>query len=290
MRAYTINLIRTYYELAKPERTFANVITAVAGFLFASEWDIDWQLFILFIIGTTLVIASACVLNNYIDRDLDQKMDRTKKRALPSGRVSGRASIVYAVILGGAGFWALSYTNWLTVAILAAAYFSYVAVYGIAKRHTVYSTLIGTIPGGASLVAGYTAVTGTLDEAAAILFVIMLSWQMVHFYAIGIYRLKDYAAAKLPVLPAKAGIGRTKKHMFFYLIVFLFSTSQLKWAGYTGYIYLVAASLIGGFWLYKLIDGWSTKDSNAWARGIFKSSLIVLLVMCLLLALGPVLP
>ncbi|HLG90862.1 MAG TPA: protoheme IX farnesyltransferase, partial [Candidatus Saccharimonadales bacterium] len=200
------NLIRIYFSLTKPERTLTNVITALAGFLFASEFVLGKWLYLWMAVyligGLTLIIASANVLNNYADKELDQKMARTRKRALPSGQVSARASIVYAAVLGLLGFWLLLYTNWLTVGIIAAAYFWYVAVYGYAKRHTVYSTLIGTAPGAASIVAGYTAYTGKLDLAALILFLMMVGWQMVHFYAIAIYRQKDYKAAAVPILPA----------------------------------------------------------------------------------------
>ncbi|HEX5394881.1 MAG TPA: protoheme IX farnesyltransferase, partial [Candidatus Saccharimonadales bacterium] len=161
-------------------------MTAVAGFLFASRWHIDWLLFASLLIGVTFVIASACVMNNLLDRRLDKKMSRTRNRALPAGKVSPAAGLVFGLLLGAAGFWALSFTNALTMAIIAVGYIGYVVAYGWSKRHTVYSTLIGTVPGGASLVAGYTAVTGSLDRAAAILFVIMLAWQMVHFYAIAV--------------------------------------------------------------------------------------------------------
>lgn len=290
MRASIISLIKTYYGLTKPERTITNTITAIAGYLFASQWHIRWQLLISLVIGLSLVIASAGVLNNYIDRDLDKKMARTKKRALPSGRVSLRTSIIYAVLLGIIGFTVLVNTNSLTLIIVAAAYFSYVVLYGLAKRTTIHSTLIGTLPGGASLVAGYTAVTDRLDGAALILFLIMLSWQMVHFYAIGIYRLRDYKTAKIPVLPAKKGVGITKRYMLAYLLIFIFTASLLTWNGHTGYIYLVAILFLSLVWLQKVMKGFSTRDENQWAREVFNFSLIVLLGMSVLIAVGPILP
>lgn len=290
MKASVLSTIKAYYGLAKPERTLTNVVTATAGFLFVSRWHIDWRVFLLLISGLTLVIASAGVFNNYVDRDLDRKMSRTKQRALVSGRVSVKASSVYGFLLGLAGFSILTYTNWLTVAIIAGAYFAYVVVYGFAKRRTIHSTLIGTVPGGASMVAGYTAVTNQLDGAAVILFVIMLSWQMVHFYAIAIYRLRDYAAAKIPVLPVEKGVETTKKYMLGYLIVFIFAVNLLTWEGHTGYIYLAAVLILGLVWLKKAVDGFSARDNERWARGMFKFSLVVLLAMSLLIAVGPVLP
>ena len=265
-------------------------MAAAAGYLFASKWQIDWPVFAALIFGATLVIASAGVLNNYVDRDLDRKMTRTKKRPLASGQISDLATIVYAAVLGIAGFWILSYTNWLTWGIINAAYFSYIVVYGLAKRYTVHSTLVGTIPGGASLVAGYTAVTNRLDEATLILFLIMLSWQMVHFYAIAIYRLKDYTAAKIPILPAKKGVKATKIYMLVYLIIFIIAVSSLTVIGRTGYIYLVTMVLLGSVWLRKVIEGFSTGNDERWAQGVFKFSLAVLLAMSGMLSVGPILP
>jgi len=290
MKASILNLTKTYYGLIKPERTITNTLTAVAGFLFASQWHIEWGVILSLIVGLTLVIASAGVFNNYIDRDLDRKMSRTKKRALASGLVSVRASSVYGAFLGLAGFWVLSYTNWLTVAVIGVAYISYVVFYSLAKRLTVHSTLIGTVPGGASLVAGYTAITNQLDSVALILFLIMLSWQMVHFYAIAIYRLKDYTAAKIPVLPVKNGVPVTKIYMLAYLILFIFAATLLTWMGHAGYVYLAGVALLSAVWLDKVLRGFSAGDNNHWARDIFKLSLVVLLVMCVLLAIGPILP
>jgi protoheme IX farnesyltransferase len=290
MKASIIKLVKLYFDLAKPERTITNTITAVAGFLFASQWHIDWLVFLSLIGGLTLVIASACVFNNLVDRDLDRQMSRTKSRALPARLISAKASSIYGGVLGLGGFLILTFTNWLTVGVIALAFISYVVVYGVAKRRTIHSTLIGTLPGGASLVAGYTAVTNQLDGVALILFLIMLSWQMVHFYAIAIYRLKDYTAAKIPVLSVKKGVGTTKIYMLVYLSIFIFATTLLTWTDHTGYIYLAGVITLSAAWLYKLLGGFSTGDDKKWARDVFKYSLVILVAICLLLATGPLLP
>ena len=283
-------IINSYIGLAKPERTLTNVMTAIAAYLFASQLNMDWVSFLALAIGLTLVIASANALNNFIDRDIDSQMARTQKRALPSGEISATASIVYSFAIGLFGFVALSYTNWLTVSIIAVAYVWYVAIYGYAKRHTVYSTLIGTIPGGASIVAGYTTVSNHVYKAAAILFVMMLAWQMVHFYAIAIFRLNDYKAAKIPILPIKYGLKNTKKQMLGFMILFIFALSLLKWEGYTGYLYLIVMLFLSLVWLRKVMLGFAAKDSIAWAKDVFKFSLVVLLGMCVMIAIGPKLP
>lgn len=217
-------------------------------------------------------------------------MARTKKRALPSGKIPVRNAIIYATILAIAGFFILSYTNWLTVAVIGAGFVSYVVVYGFAKRHTLHSTLIGTVPGAASLVAGYTAVMDRLDSTAWVLFLIMLAWQMVHFYAIAIYRFKDYAAGNIPVMPLKVGIFYTKLQMLFYLVIFIVGSILLTLDGRAGYIYLVVMTLLGLVWLQKVIGGFKAVNSETWARDVFKFSLVVVVVFSVVLSLGSVLP
>lgn len=290
MKASVLTLTKVYLGLAKPERTITNTLTAVAGFLFASQWHINWPVFLSFIAGLTLVIASASVFNNLVDRNIDRQMPRTKNRALPAHLISVRTSTIFGAILGLAGFALLTFTNWLTISIVAVAFIVYVVVYGVAKRRTVHSTLIGTLPGGASLVAGYTAVTNRLSAAALILFFIMLGWQMVHFYAIAIYRLKDYAAAKVPTMAARKGVKTTKQYMFLYFFVFIFAATLLTWTGHTGYVYLGGVIILSAVWLFKLFEGFSATNEQQWSREVFKLSLIVLLAMCLLLAFGPLLP
>lgn len=283
-------MLREFYRLTKPERTFTNVITASAGYLFASKWHIDWRTFAALLVGSSLIIASACVLNNFIDRDMDQLMARTKKRALVTGKISTRSAIVFAAVLALLGFWVLTFTNWLTFGIGAAAFVSYVVLYDIAKRYSVHGTLVGTVPGAASLVAGYTAVTNRLDEAALLLFIIMAAWQTAHFYAIAIYRLKDYQAAHVPVWPARYGVKNTKIWILIYIALFAAAASLLSVFGYAGLTYRVIVLLLAGYWLLRGVRGFRSGTDDKWARSMFGISLVVLLSFCCILALGPILP
>lgn len=241
--------------------------------------------------GIALVIAAACVVNNYIDRGIDAKMARTKKRALVSGAVSGRNALIYAALLGLFGFFVLQlYTNALTVFLGLTAVFTYIILYGVTKRRSVHSTLVGSIAGALPPVAGYTAVTNSLDAGALILFSIYALWQMPHFYAIGIYRIKDYKAAGLPILPVKSGLRITKIHMLFYTAAFIITSLLLTSFGYTGYVYMVIVSGVGLYWLWKGIKGFEVKDSDAWARQMFGTSLIVVMTLAVMLSVGPLLP
>lgn len=270
---------KTYYRLTKPGIIYGNGLATIGGFLLASKGVIDGLLFLAVLTGSSLVIASGCVFNNYLDRKIDAQMARTKRRALASGKIPGRNALVYASVLGLIGFSVLAaYTNWLTVITGLVGIFFYVIIYGYAKRHSVHGTLIGTISGSTPPVAGYLAVTGNLDIAAVLLFLIMVCWQMPHFYAIAIYRAKDYSAAKIPVLPVVHGLRATKIQMLAYTITFVVATSLLTVFGFTGYVYLIAMMITGIVWLKLCLEGFNAPDTNLWARKMFRFSLLALLV------------
>lgn len=286
-----MSTIKSYYYLTKPGIIYGNLITAVAGFLLASGWNINLVLFGATILGTGLVIASSCVINNYIDRGIDSKMKRTQKRAFVTGKISKEKGLTFASILGILGFGILIlYTNSLVVWSGVIAMFSYVVVYGYFKRKSPVSTLVGTIPGAMSLVAGYLAVIGKIDFGAVLLFLIMVFWQLPHFYAIGIFRLKDYKEAGLPILPVVRGVHLTKIHMLLCMVLFLVSTIYLTLNGITGNVFLIAMVILGGYWIFLGIKGFKAPDDAKWARKVFGFSLIILMSMSVLMSLNVVLP
>lgn len=283
-------MIKTYYLLTKPGIIRGNSMTAAAGFFLASQHHINAQLLAAALIGTSLVIAAGCVFNNYIDRTIDKKMARTKQRALVLGIISRQQALTYATALAILGFVVLAvYTNWLTVAIGVAALFFYVVLYGIAKRRSVHGTIIGSVPGAASIVAGYTAVTGRLDGAALLLFLILVCWQMPHFYAIALYRFDDYAAAGLPVLPVKKGSIAAKKQILFYITVFTVAAASLSLFEYTGPAYLAVVLLLGLAWLSLGLKNYTVKDDKSWGHAMFLFSLLVIIVFCIALSLDSLL-
>lgn len=284
-------IIKRYYKLAKPGIIYGNLLSAIAGFVLASQRNFDAGLFLATLIGTALVIGSGCVFNNYIDRDIDSKMIRTKKRALPAGQIPLANALAYGSTLGLLGFLTLwHYTNLLTVIIGFVGIFFYVVVYGIAKRRTPWGTMIGSIPGATPTAAGYTAVTGTFDEAAILLFLILAIWQMPHFYAIAIFRLKDYRAAGLPVLAAVRGTKTTKLRIMGYIAAFTLVVPLLTVLGYTGYTYALIMAILGIAWFWKGLRSLGTNDDAAWARKMFGFSLIVLLSFPVAVAVDIFLP
>jgi protoheme IX farnesyltransferase len=286
-------MFKTYYRLTKPGIIYGNAINIIAGFFLASTYfgTFRWQTLVAVIVGSSLVIGSGCVVNNYIDRDIDRKMERTKKRALVQGTVLIESALLFAAFLGAGGFGVLAaFTNWLTVIVGAVGYVFYVVVYGYAKRNTVYGTLVGSISGAVPPLAGYVAVSGKIDAGAVIVFLILVCWQMPHFYAIAMYRLKDYKAAGIPVWPVVKGMQSTKIQIMAFIIAFIAAAGALTVFGYTGYTYLGIVLGAGGAWLVRAMEGFKATDDAAWARKMFGFSLLVTLVMCVALSIGGLLP
>ncbi len=279
-----------YYHLVKPGIVRGNAITAVAGFLLASKSGFHLDIFIAMLVGISLVIASACVINNYIDRKIDAKMERTKKRALVNGTISAQNAIIFASVLGVLGLISLSFTNLLAITLALIGVLFYVVFYGIAKRKTVHGTLVGSISGAIPISVGYCAASGEFDIGATLLFLVLVFWQMPHFYAIAIYRKKDYAAAGLPVLPIVKGNHNTKVQIVAYIFAFIFATYTLMIFGYTGYTYLLIMALLGVWWLRMAVQGFSTKDDDKWARKVFGFSLITLLAFSIMISVEVFLP
>ena len=280
-------MLKTYYLLTKPGIIRGNAVPAIAGFFLASRGNVSYWLLVETLVGISLVIASACVCNNYIDRDIDRKMARTKNRALVTGAISKRSALTYATVLGLIGFIVLAaYTNWLTVAGGLIGLFFYVVVYGYAKRRSVHGTLVGSISGAMPPVAGYIAVSDHLDAVAITLFFILVFWQMPHFYAIATYRRSDYKAAGLPVLPVAKGVAITKRDIQLYILAFGAAAISLAFFAHTGPLYLIVAIGLTLFWLISGLRGFGAEDDNSWARKMFGISLLVMLVLCAAISLS----
>ncbi len=279
-------MIREYYWLTKPGIIYGNLITAAAGFFLASKGGFDSWLFFSALAGLAFIIASACVFNNIIDHDIDERMERTKNRAMASKSISRSSAILFSVLLGIIGVLILHfYTNPLTLSVALAGLFVYVAVYTPVKRYSVFGTLIGAIPGATPPVVGYLAATNQIDAAAVILFLILICWQMPHFYAIAIYRLDDYTRARIPVLPVKKGIWITKINILAYIILFTVAAAMLTIFGYTGIFYLTIAGLLGLTWIWFAIRGFKTDNNKLWAQKMFRFSLVVLLLVSVMISI-----
>jgi len=266
----------------------------VAGFALAAGYfgRFDIWLFAATILGMTLVIASACVLNNFLDQDIDRIMERTKTRAVAAREIPGRNAVVFSIVLSVLGIAILALrTNWWVVGIGVFGFVVYVWLYGaFSKRKSIHGTLVGSISGAMPIVAGYVAVANRFDVAAWLLFLMLFFWQFPEFYSIAIYRREEYKKAGVPVMTVVKGVQNTKIQIFIYTVLFVVSTLLLTLFGYTGWIYFAIMALLGVYWIRLGAQGLTAKDSDAWARRRFHFSLIVLLALSGALSIGALLP
>lgn len=280
-------MIKQYLQVTKPGIIFGNLISVVGGFLLASKGSIDYPLFLATLVGVSLVVASGCVFNNYIDRDIDKKMERTKNRVLVKGLIAPSVTLVYATVLGIAGFVLLYIAaNPLAMWLAVMGFVVYVGVYSLyMKRHSVYGTLIGSLSGAAPPVIGYCAVTNEFDAGALILLAIFSLWQMPHSYAIAIFRFKDYQAANIPVLPVVKGISVAKNHITVYILAFMIATLMLTLVGYAGYKYLIVAAAVSVWWLGMALRGYKTENDSVWARKLFVFSIVAITSLSVMMSI-----
>lgn len=286
-------MIKQYLQVTKPGIIFGNLISVIGGFLLAAKGSIDYPLFVATLVGVSLVVASGCVFNNVIDRDIDKKMERTKNRVMVKGLISVNVSLVYAAALGIAGFVLLYVAaNPLAMWLSVMGFVVYVGIYSLyMKRHSVYGTLIGSLSGAAPPVIGYCAVSNQFDAGALILLLIFSLWQMPHSYAIAIYRFKDYQAANIPVLPVVKGISVAKNHITLYILAFMVATLMLSLGGYAGYKYLVVAASVSIWWLGMALSGYKQpNDDKIWARKLFVFSIVAITSLSVMMSVDSMAP
>ncbi|MBP2002052.1 protoheme IX farnesyltransferase [Paenibacillus shirakamiensis] len=282
---------RDFVALTKPGILRSNLIAAFAGFWVASGWHLQYATLLWTLLGTTLVMASACVFNNFFDRELDTKMARTKERALPTGKMSPTVVMWYAIILGAAGFGVLFGFSGLLAGLFGIIGFVvYVFIYTLwLKRSSTWSTSVGAISGAMPPLIGYVAVTGKVDLAAIMLFALLFLWQPPHFWALGIRRVEEYRAAGYPLLPVVKGIQRTKYQMIPYLVALLPIPVLMYMYDYTGMWFLVIGELLSVGWLVITLMGIrSNEDVDGWAKRVFLFSINYLTVSLIVMILDTV--
>jgi protoheme IX farnesyltransferase len=279
---------RDFVNLAKPGIIFSNLMTTFGGFWIAAHWIVDWYLLIYALIGTALVMGSGCVLNNYLDREMDMKMTRTKNRALPTGKIQPNVVLWYGIIMGIIGTSVL----WFLVNPLSALFgllglFVYVWIYTAwFKRSSIWSTVVGAVSGAVPPVIGYVAVANQVDMGAAILFAILFLWQPPHFWALGIRRTEEYRAAGFPLLPVVRGSFITKISMVRYVVLLVPTSALLYLYGYVGVFYLIAAVVMGIIWAWMCVKGFSAKEEEAWAKKTFIFSINYLTILFIIMVIN----
>ncbi|SDW79712.1 protoheme IX farnesyltransferase [Marininema mesophilum] len=283
--------IRDFWILTKPGINASNLMAAFTGFWLAGHESFNFGLLLATLIGTALVIAGGCAVNNFIDRDIDPKMERTKDRAIPAGRIQPHTALWFGILLGLLGVAVLvTMVNPVAALLAATGYVVYVVFYSAwTKRTTTWNTVVGSISGAVPPMIGWAAVTGSLEWPAWILFLFMFFWQPAHFFALAIMKTEDYRTAGIPMLPVVKGFAETKKQTLLFVLFTIPISILLFTAGVVGWIYLGVAVALGIGFLWLTLDGYRSKPEEIWARRLFLYSLFYLTLMQVAMFLDPAL-
>jgi protoheme IX farnesyltransferase len=285
----SMTLLRDVIHITKPRIILSNLFAAFAGFWLASQGNVDWLLMLEMLAGSMLVMASACVFNNILDREMDQRMVRTSNRPLAKGRLQPAVMVWYAGILGGTGLVILFNINLLSGIFGLIGITVYVVIYTAwLKRTSTLSTVVGSISGSMPPIIGYCAVSSTMDAGAWILFFILFLWQPPHFWALGIRRREEYRIAGFQILPVVKGVMRTKIQMIPYVVLLILTTILLFAYHFVGKVYLISALILGLVWLAYCIAGFYTKTEEAWAKKTFMASIYYLMITFLIMIIDTV--
>jgi protoheme IX farnesyltransferase len=271
---------RDYYALTKPGVVQLLVFTAIVGMFLAVPGMVPWNALIAGSLGIGLAAAAGAVVNQILDQRIDAQMARTRNRPLPQGRIAERDALAFAMGLGLAGLAVLVlFVNVLTAALTFASLIGYAVVYTVyLKRATPQNIVIGGAAGAAPPVLGWTAVTGTVDPHALLMFLIIFTWTPPHFWALAIARRSDYERAEIPMLPVTHGVEVTKSFVVYYTILLVLVTVLPYITGMTGPLYLFGALLLGaGFLYYALQLKWKPREDSPMAT--FRYSIAYLMAL-----------
>ena len=274
-----------FYMLAKPGITVMVGITAALGYYIASRGALDWKVLAHLVGGTLLSSAGAAALNMVLERRLDAKMERTKNRPLPAGRLGVAEATSFGLLLSAAGVaWLGLGTNWLVAALSAATIGSYLFAYTPLKTKSSICTLVGAVPGALPPVMGWAA-TGSMGIGAWILFSILFFWQLPHFLALAWMYREDYARGGFPMLPVEEPTGASTGRQVVLQTLALLVVSLLPAGfGLAGEAYAAAALLLGAGFLGFGV-AFAAERSRARASRLFFASIAYLPLLLAALAL-----
>ena len=269
-----------FLELTKPRVVALMLITAVIGMCMAVPGFVPWQPLVLGNIGIAFCAGAAAAINHVVDERIDQKMSRTTNRPVAQGRVSQSEAIVFAALLAILGTALLVVTvNVLTAVLTVASLVGYAFIYTMfLKRATPQNIVIGGLAGAAPPLLGWTAVTGEIHAHGLLLVLIIFAWTPPHFWALAIHRKEEYAAVGIPMLPVTHGNRFTALHILLYTILMFLITLLPYITLLSGWIYAVAATLLGLRFLYWSIEILREKNPDA-PMATFKFSITYLMVL-----------
>jgi protoheme IX farnesyltransferase len=278
--------MKDYLELTKPRITWLILMSTAIGFYFGHGAHWDLLLLLHSLAGTALLASGTATLNQWYERDADARMQRTRNRPLPAGRLSPGRALAFGLVLVAAGSFELALAvNVLSALIGFATVASYLMLYTPMKRRTWWSTTVGAFPGAMPPLIGYASARGELTLEAWILFGIIFLWQFPHFYAIAWMYREDYAKAGIQMLPVVEPDGiSTSRHILAFSLLLIPASLLPGLIQMTGPWYLAAALALGGLFL-KSAARVARERTPANARGVLKASVMYLPLLYLALVL-----
>ena len=281
-----VTLLRSYYELCKPNVVYMMLICAFVGMLLAEESVSSFGYLFVSLTGIACCAASAAAVNQVIDRNTDASMTRTDQRPLPQGELSPTHASLFALIIGILGALILYlYVNTLTMILTLASLVGYAFIYTVyLKRATPQNIVIGGLAGAAPPLLGWSSISNSIDPHALLLVLIIFVWTPPHFWALAIYRKDEYAKESIPMLPVTHGVTFTKLQIVLYTII-LFIVSMLPYVVLmSGEIYLYSALILSTIFLYYSINLYfSNDDEDAMKTFQFSIYYIFLIFLALLI-------
>ncbi|WP_407639607.1 heme o synthase [Anaerobacillus alkalidiazotrophicus] len=278
---------RDFLSLTKMGIVMSNMITAFAGLYLAAYYtDISLisniHLVILGLLGSALVMAGGCSLNNYIDRDIDHLMERTSGRPTVTGKISDNQVLIFGLALSALGMVLLLLTTSVAAVLGLVGLVFYVVIYTMwTKRTTSLNTIVGSVSGAVPPLIGWAVIDPSLHPIAWILFLIMFIWQPPHFLALAMKRCEEYRKAGIPMLPVVSGFQVTKRQMVLYVAILI--PVSLMVSPMFGPVYTVITGMLGAGWLVLGIRGFFMRDDMKWAKLMFVYSLNYLTIIFVLM-------
>jgi protoheme IX farnesyltransferase len=271
-----------YLELTKPRVVLLMLITAWVGMGLSGGGPLS--LWIWGTLGIAFLAGAAATCNHIIDKEIDEKMQRTQYRPLPQGTLSTKNAFLFALIIGVIGFCILWLgTNALTAWLTAAALIGYAVIYTIfLKRRTPQNIVIGGLAGALPPLLGWTAMTGNINPEALVLVMIIFLWTPPHFWALAIYRHEEYAKAAIPMLPITHGIAFTKNAIIIYTLLLIIATTLPFLLMDNGLFYLLASTVLNIIFLYYVLR-LKFSDDLRWGMKTFRYSIIYLFALFIIL-------
>ena len=279
-----MTLLKSYYQLCKPNVVYMMLICAFVGMLLAEQTVSSYSYLFIALTGIALCAASAAAINQVVDREADASMTRTDQRPLPKGDLSVMHASIFAFVIGLLGSMILYlYVNTLTMILTIGSLIGYAFIYTVyLKRATPQNIVIGGLAGAAPPLLGWSSVTNTIDPFALLLVLIIFVWTPPHFWALAIYRKEEYAKESIPMMPVTHGVAFTKLQIVLYTII-LFIVSVLPYVVLmSGIIYLVSALVLSTIFLYYSVNLFYS-DENQDAMNTFQYSIYYIFLIFLAL-------